>query len=1358
MAFPPTPQRPLPGTYFMTPAAPRFNQPPPPQPPVFRPPQPAAPQNAVASPTAANPLQAQPQPLQPIQRAARTINEVLQREASFPDLDSYVKQGISSDYELSSPSSDAAWVPFQKTRMYDIPDTIYTQYNEAAVSTQMGLFAELNHAWVAIDNALYLWDYTNPNPVLKGFEEQPNSITAVKLVVPRKGVFIPAITHLVVVATRQDIILLGVADTVDEHGNRNLELYRTGMSLAIKGIDVTAIEGSAATGRIFFAGQANEVYELTYQNEDRWFSSKCGKINHTSPGYTSLVPTIWGSKAAEHVIEMVVDDTRRLLYTLSTESTIRTFHMDSPTTLNQVIEKKRQECLRDISHMITASPLLSSQMRIVSISPISAKEGTKLHLMATTTSGCRLYLSATRGYGYGFGTGQGAPQSMQVQHIRFPPRLDRVAPRPYQGSEPAIETASEALVHSRKGIRYPPGFFFCFVAKETRGGSDALFLSAPDTGRIAAQARDMNSQQGSRYYESAYWLDMGGRAEAIGLVTKPFAASEQPLGFGNELATQYDLPAQEVAVMTNSGVHIIRRRRLVDIFAAAIRNGGDEGLENEIKKFIRQYGRGEATATALAVACGQGSDASPTGEMRPTRIVDPETVEAARRAFVEHGGRPSIDQNLITEGSAQAIDNVRPSSRHEGLALYMARLIRGLWKSPVMKMVDVNGLISIKPTIDAKKLGTVQDALMQLGRFLDSNKSFIEGLSGPEGLNRATSQQEDIALQGEHQALHSLQTLNTSIIEGISFVQMFFEERVDDIWVSLDDTHKQQLRELTFELLFSSNAGKDLAKVLVKQIVNRNIAQGSNVDTVAEALRRRCGSFCSPDDVIIFKAQEQLQRAHNVGPNSDHGRALLNESLRLFQEVAGVLSFDNLYNACSTYSSMQFYAGAISLALLVAKEHDRGNRALSWLNDGRPEDDPRRPCYDFRKRCYDVVHEILNAVDDATANEPDMVDGKQSVSSRKRQEAHMVVDDSDDEVFQYDLFDWYLAQGWVDRLIATESPFVIKYLERSASGSVQNSDLLWRYYVHREDFYAAAGVQLTLAKSELDIPLSRRIEYLSRAKANASTQGGGIHRQARQVLLHEATELLDVANIQDELLHRLRTDDRIRPARKEMVIAELDGVIQPLSTLFNEFADQGEYYDICLQIYQVADHRNEANITSTWQNLFMQVQSQVERAPSTADQPIQRPYEAMINTIRDMSQRLAGSDLVFSPIILVPLIEAFGVNVQPQGPANWVPDLFIHVNFSFDSVITILEEMYYNELHPFVGPTKLVLVNHILYLVEQWFEDCVRHNERVFGGEVQADQISQMLADLGRDAFRDNKVGAERVRVLRGRIAGALLL
>jgi nuclear pore complex protein Nup155 len=1035
--------------------------------------------------------------------------------------------------------------------MYDIPDRVFEQWNRAEVSTSMGLFAELNHAWVWIDNALYLWDYTNPNPEVIGFEEQNNSITAVKLVIPKPGVFVKAITHLLVVATTAEVILLGMESSLGPSGVRTVSLYQTRMSLAIRGINVRTIDGSAATGRIFFAGDTdNEIYELTYQQEDKWFTSRCGKINHTSTGYTSFVPSLWNTGTKEHVVDMVVDDSRKLLYTLSNESSIRTFHMDTPTSLTQVIEKKRQECLRDISHMIS-SPLLPPTMKIISISPISAREGTKLHLMAVTTTGCRLFLSATRG-GYGFGVAQSAPpQSMQVQHIKFPPRTVSSLPQQYPATETAPETSSTSLSYARVGLRFPPGFFLCFVTKQGRDNKDALFLSGPDTGRLSAQPRDLGAQS-TKYFEQGCWIDLNSVAEAVGLVTKPFAAAQQPQGFGNELAVQYDEPPTEIAILTNSGIHIIRRRRLVDIFAAAIRNGGSEdGFENEVKKFIRQYGRGETTATALAVACGQGSDVFPSpGDARLARASDPETLELARKCFVEFGGRPSLHDNIIAENVAAAIDNVRPSSRHEGLALYMGRLVRSLWKASVItQTIASNGGILIASTVPLRKLQSVQEDLMKLQAFLKNNKSFIEGLAGPESLQRATSQQEEVALQGEHQALHSLLKLNSSIIEGISFVQMLFDERVDEIWTALDDTVKQQLRDLTYELLFSSDAGRNLAKVLVKAIVNRNIANGSNVDTVAEALRRRCGSFCSADDVIIFKAQEQLKRASEVGADTDIGRNLLNESLRLFQQVAGALSLQNLQVAVDQFSALQFYAGAITLALLVASESDRGLKALSWINDGRPGNDVRETFHNFRKRCYDLIQTTLTMVDDTTSRQPEFLDGRPTLAATRRNEAYTVVNESDDEVFQFDLYDWYLTQGWTDKLLSIDSPFVITFLSREAKTNVDRADLLWKFYVHHGDFFNAAEIQYELAQSQFQLPLSRRIEYLSRAKTNANAQAGAVGRQTRQVLLYQINELLEIATIQDQLVGHLRADSRIPADRKADELSVLDNQIQPLGTV-----------------------------------------------------------------------------------------------------------------------------------------------------------------------------------------------------------------
>ncbi|KAF4635084.1 hypothetical protein G7Y89_g3010 [Cudoniella acicularis] len=1346
MAFQ-TPQRPLPGAFFNTPAASRY---PPPRPPMF-----TTGGAQSRNPPANPPDPQQPavpardsQSLQPIQRAARTINEVLQREASFPDLDSYVRQGISSDYDLPNNTTEAAWAPFQRTKTYDIPDRIYEQYNRAEVSTSMGLFAELNHAWVAIDNALYLWDYTNPNAEIIGFEEQTHNITAVKLVVPRKGVFVETITHLLVVATTQEMILLGVAASVEGSGVRTVSLYQTRMTLSIRGLNVQVIAASVDTGRIFFAGATdNDIYELTYQQEEKWFASRCGKINHTSPGYTAIMPQLWGTKSHEFVTDMVVDDSRRLVYTLSSESSIRTFHMDTPTTLSQVIEKKRTECLRDISHMISSSVLLTNQMKIVSISPISGKEGSKLHLMATTTTGCRLFLSATRGYGYS--TSQGAPQSMQVQHIKFPPLLD---PRPpgvpaYQGAEPPTDTSSLALCWTRMGLRFPPGFFFCFVSKAELNNQDALFLSGPDTGRIAAEARSMTAQA-TKYYEQGCWLQLKSHVEAVGLITRPFAASRQPLGFGNELAVQYDEPPTEVAILTNDAIHIVRRRRLVDIFAAAVRNGGgDDGLENEVKKFIRQYGRGETTATALAVACGQGNDVVP-GDMRVARVIDPETVKLARKAFVEYGGRPSLNENMVLEGPMHAADNVRPSSRHEGIAMYMGRLLRSLWKTLVIKEeIPPNGAVSIKSPIKTEKLLSIQDELTKLQKFLDDNSSFIEGLAGPESLQHVASQQEQIALQGEHQALHSLQRLNSSIIEGISFVQMLFEERVDEIWRTLDDGVKQRLRDLTFELLFSTDQGKDFAKVLVKAIVNRNIANGSNVDTVADALRRRCGSFCSADDVIIFKAQEQLKKASEPGTSQDMSRNLLNESLRLFKQVAGALSFENLQSAMEQYCALQFYAGAISLGLLVAQESDRGNTALSWVNENRPVNDPRIPAYNFRKQCYDLVHHVIVAVDDAARGQDETLDGRPTVTATRRIEAHTVVNDSEDELFQFDLYEWYLHQGWVDRLLAVDSPFVVQFLTKSAAASIERTDLLWRFYVHQDRFYEAAAVQLELAKSDFQINLAGRINYLSRAKANASTESFGVGRQARQILLYEISELLDVANLQDELLHRLRADSRIPDERRPDIVQRLDSKALDLSILYNEYADQASYFDICLMIYECADHRNEADINATWQQLIENTHTKVAVDPDAG----QLPYEAIITVVKDMADKLNHSESTFNPSILIPMIERYAIEFQHNiGSRHWVPDLFIDVGFPYDVIINVIQGMWYNNVAPFTDRRKRILAEHIVYVCEQWYEECVRTNTRLYGSDENAQEISELLGLLGASDL--DPAGQDAVNQLRRRI------
>lgn len=802
--------------------------------------------------------------------------------------------------------------------MYNIPDQIFEQYNRAQVSTSMGLFAELNHAWVTIDNALYLWDYTHPNPQLTGFEDQPNSINTIKLARPRKGVFFPSITHVLVVATTAEVILLGLGcDT--SSGSRVVTLYQTGMSTPVRGLDINVIASSDTAGRIFFAGSSdNDVYELKYQQEERWFQGRCTKVNHTTTSFAAFAPQLTFTQKPQHFVEqMVMDDSRNLLYTLSSNSSIRVFHLKPDGSITLAITKHAVDIYSNIGHIIGSNETLNARVKIVSISPIPAEEASRYHLVATTATGYRIYLSATGSYSWSATpSATNAPTSMQAQHVKTPPpdtsdsqSFHSVSPLP--GIQYQIAIGGRAPIQSlnptRFAERFPPGYFFCFAAKDPLNRVDTLFVSAPDSGRLA---RPQETSVPVKPGEVGCWLTLGSRAEDIGVSTPGLGAPGTP-GFTNELAIQFDRPAAEIAILTNTGVHVIRRRRLVDIFASLIRSsGGEEGLENQVKTLIRLYGRSEVLATALAVACGQGIELSQ--DSRINKINDPDVLEFARKVFIEFGGKPAIDENAVPDGSALAVDAVVPSPRHAGIALYTSRLLRSIWKSVIVQEDRTpTGGVSYVPSVSILKLQTIQRDLLALQEFFRANKSFIEGLSGPETLSRAATKQEEVALQAEHRALYSLVQLISHTIEGISFILVLCDERLEDIVALLPEDSKTKFLNLTYEQLFSSSEGRDIAKELVKAIVNRNIAKGSNVETVAESLRRRCGSFCSAEDVMIFKAQEQLKRASEAGPNSEFGRNLLNESLNLFLQVSDSLPMDYLRSAVEQYIQNQFFAGKL---------------------------------------------------------------------------------------------------------------------------------------------------------------------------------------------------------------------------------------------------------------------------------------------------------------------------------------------------------------------------------------------------------------------------------------------------------------
>ncbi|KAJ1533904.1 hypothetical protein HK405_000269, partial [Cladochytrium tenue] len=166
------------------------------------------------------------------------------------------------------------------------PEVLYEQYDLLQCRCFLGIFPEIGRVWLTIDHRLFLWNYESVDD-FQLFEDQDQVIGCVGLVKPIPGVFLDQITHLLVVATPIEILLVAVA--YDRHRNA-LALYRTDIGAASDNVMMTSIVGTR-DGRIIMAGGNGKIYELQYQAEDGWFTRKCRKVELSSSSYSLFVPT-----------------------------------------------------------------------------------------------------------------------------------------------------------------------------------------------------------------------------------------------------------------------------------------------------------------------------------------------------------------------------------------------------------------------------------------------------------------------------------------------------------------------------------------------------------------------------------------------------------------------------------------------------------------------------------------------------------------------------------------------------------------------------------------------------------------------------------------------------------------------------------------------------------------------------------------------------------------------------------------------------------------------------------------------------------------------------------------------------------
>jgi Non-repetitive/WGA-negative nucleoporin C-terminal len=153
---------------------------------------------------------------------------------------------------------------------------------------------------------------------------------------------------------------------------------------------------------------------------------------------------------------------------------------------------------------------------------------------------------------------------------------------------------------------------------------------------------------------------------------------------------------------------------------------------------------------------------------------------------------------------------------------------------------------------------------------------------------------------------------------------------------------------------------------------------------------------------------------------------------------ARIMEFDKLREVIGDYQQLDFAKGAIELPLYCAEALDGDGLGKEYwqtvpaessrLLDGQGRsnnapDDPRRPAWERRARCYDLVLDSLETLENKASSGGD-------AAERVRAHAYELAFASTDEIFHSRLYEWLISRGLADELLEVRKSHFYQSLTR----------------------------------------------------------------------------------------------------------------------------------------------------------------------------------------------------------------------------------------------------------------------------------------------------------------------------------------
>ncbi|KAJ2713327.1 hypothetical protein H4R19_002306, partial [Coemansia spiralis] len=865
-----------------------------------------------------------------LQQAAQLVAAKQRADSKFPELGELLHASSSAEYEAAIP---AEWQVMAKQRMIALPDALFEQYDLLECRCFMGLFPEIKRAWITVDHRLFLWNYEDESDFYT-FEDQEQIIVSVALVRPRPGVFVSAIKHVLVVATPLEVLLLGVGYDGGRAPGRGpggeVTLYATQISVPADGVAMTSIVGTG-DGRVFMAGNDGGMYEFVYQAEDGWLTKKARKANLTSTVASYFIPTFLAQKRDTAAVAMVADDERRLLYVLLQDASIRVYWLGADGAAfvlahhHRTIGNRAALLCPQFNEGSAAAPF-----EIASIHVIPAHESRTLGLVAVTGGGSRVYFSTVKRTQRYHGASAPAavaprePDVFDVVHVRLPPEM-----RPVLGSAGGARPVLNVHAALCRGGT-------ALMAHTWSEDHDCIVGMAPACAQILGRTARQPRASLSELWAAA---QVEGRTWAIAEISSE--ASPRTL---SDLATVSGAPTREFAVLTNAGITVLEQQRPVDMLRAVLAHPALQ--DAHVKELVATYGLDESCAMCYTLLCED-----------PTRV-GMQVLAGARRLLFEFGGVPRMEAPAL---GAVGDERVVLSGRHNGMAVYLGRVLQPVWDQPAtVARSDRGGEVQLHIGAPTAMLVDVQDQLRRLQHFVATNQRFVPDQLNQVPVQPAGGARGDAAgcWQAESASLGALYELMVRAIEAISFLCLLADFNLPAVSAGLPEQQRRQLAGIPFSQLVCGDAGREACRELILALINTQMKQEISIDSLSDVLTKRCASMFSAADVVLYKALELLRGARETDEGTEAGD-LAQEALRLLLGVAGTLSAVQLRDICASFEALGQHSAVAALALACARQSDPADEALAFWREGAPECDAREPIYRKRMDCYRCVVAML---------------------------------------------------------------------------------------------------------------------------------------------------------------------------------------------------------------------------------------------------------------------------------------------------------------------------------------------------------------------------------------------------------------